>query len=390
MKTKFYLLLIFFSFSLNAQNLYKFSNDIDKEINDDKSGNDSFKYQMGATNYSISNYYLKALETWDKLGNEEKKISKEDSIKFAKYKMQNAKDYILEKSKNEKIVILNEAHHKASQRTFATSLLKGLYENGYRYIGIEALFDESINNRKFPTIKSGFYTSEPQFANFIKTALDLGFILFSYEAEQGKNGKEREIGQAENIYKFMQSNINGKYFIYCGYQHAYEGIHENWEKTMAGRLTDLTKINPFTIDQTQFSETGNPIHNKPLTRILNMKNPVVIFDEKNNVFNGNNKELYTDVIVINPITKYIKGRPNWMLNENRKLYKIPKSKISSYPSLVLAYRKGEYEKEGVPADIIELKKETDFGFLILDRGNYQIVVKDKDYKISDKFEKKIK
>ncbi|MCJ7932797.1 MAG: hypothetical protein MUW56_03995 [Chryseobacterium sp.] len=112
-------------------------------------------------------------------------------MKFVKHKVENAKDYILNKSKKEEILILNEAHHYASHRTFATSLLKGLYENGYRYLGLEALGDDSINIRKFPTIHSGFYTSEPQFGNFIKTALDLGFILFKYEAESGKKWKRK-------------------------------------------------------------------------------------------------------------------------------------------------------------------------------------------------------
>lgn len=375
---------------LNAQIPYKFSNQIEKEIANDESGNDSFKYQIGAMNFSISNYYLKGLETWDKLGRKANHISKQDSLRFLNYAVKNAKDYILDKSRNEQIIILNEAHHNASHRTFATSLLKGLYDNGYRYLGIEALDDDSINIRKFPTTKSGFYTSEPQFGNFIKTALDLGFILFKYEAQDGKNGKEREIEQAENIYKFMQKNRNGKFFIYCGFEHAYEGKHQSWEKTMAGRLTDLTHINPFTIDQTQFSEKSVPNLSESLIRIVDKDYPAIILDKNNIVFNGDKKDIYTDIKIINPITKYLRGRPNWMLLENRKYYKVPKSKIKFYPSLVFAYRKGEFLKEGVPTDIIELKNQKDSRFLILDKGNYEIIVKDKNYKVTSEFETSIK
>lgn len=389
-KTAFFLFLLLFSKYLVAQEQYKFSNEIEEGINNDKSGNDSYKYQMGAMNYSISNYYLKGLETWDKLGRRVNKLSKEDSLKFTKLKVEDAKDYILNRSKNEELIILNEAHHYSSHRTFATSLLKGLYENGYRYLGIETLDDDSINIRKFPTTDSGFYSSEPQFGNFIKIALDLGFTLFKYESMPGKTGKEREIEQAENIFNFMQKNNEGKYLIYCGYEHAYEGKHQSWDKTMAGRLSNLTKINPFTIDQTQFSEKSSPELSESVIRIVNKNYPVVLIDDRKIAFNGNKKELFTDIKVINPITKYIKGRPNWMLNKNRKYYQVPKSKIENYPCLILAYRKGELERNGVPADVIELKSIKDTRYLVLDIGKYDIILKNKLYKITSRFEKTIK
>ncbi|PZQ87953.1 MAG: hypothetical protein DI548_05320, partial [Flavobacterium johnsoniae] len=71
-------------------------------------------------------------------------------------------------------------------------------------------------------------------------------------------------------------------------------------------------------------------------------------------------------------------------------YTVPKSKITEYPVLVLAYRKNEYEKNGVPADIIEiLNKETKTN-LILDKGIYKIIIKDKNYKIIHEFDAKIK
>lgn len=369
MKTTFFLFFIFFSLYLKAQSPYKFSNDIEEEINNDKSKDNSYRYQIGAMKYSISNYYFKGLQTWAKVDETEEKTDDNFSLNFTKNKTTSAKNFIVNEAKKNKILILNEAHHYANHRTFATSLLQELYKNGYRYLGIEALGDDSINFRKFPTTKSGFYTSEPQFGNFIKTALDLGFVLFNYESKSGKNGKEREIEQADNIHKFMQKNKKGKYFIYCGYEHAFEGKHQYWEKAMAGRLADLTKINPLTIDQTQFSEKSDSELNNPLLRIIEGNSPIVLLEENIMPFNVNQKEPFTDLKVVHPTTTYIKGRPNWMLNENRKFYEVPKSKITSFPSLIFAYRKGEYENKGVPADILELKDIQDSRYLILDRGS---------------------
>ncbi|MCJ7932795.1 MAG: hypothetical protein MUW56_03985 [Chryseobacterium sp.] len=107
------------------------------------------------------------------------------------------------------------------------------------------------------------------------------------------------------------------------------------------------------------------------------------------VFTGIQKEPFTDIKIIHPITAYIKARPNWMLNKTRQFYEIPKSKIKNYPSLIFAYRKGEFENKGVPADIIELQSVKDSSYLILDKGNYDIVVKDRAYNITNKFEETI-
>jgi len=79
-----------------------------------------------------------------------------------------------------------------------------------------------------------------------------------------------------------------------------------------------------------------------------------------------------------------------MLKETRKFYKIPVSKVSTYPVMVFAYRKGEFEQKGIPADIIEINTSKDNRFLILDKGNYDIVIKDKEYKVINRFEKRIK
>ncbi|WP_137905763.1 hypothetical protein [Chryseobacterium sp. 2VB] len=388
MKLLYSLTLLLLSMAgYSQENPYLLTDDIKKKVAD-STQSQSWRSQMAATFYSISGQYKSALESWDMTFGRVKKLSTADSLKFTKLVPVNAKDYILERSVSEQIIIINEAHHNASHRTFASSLLQGLYDKGYRYLGLETLAGDSVNTTKFAALNSGYYSKEPEFGNFIYNALKIGFKLFPYEAEG--NNKEREIGEAKNIFDFMQKNKEGKYLIYCGYQHAYEGVHKSWEKTMAGRLSDLTGINPFTIDQTQFSEKSNLKYNEPLLRLINNTIPVVLKGENKGIYNGEDKELYTDIKIIHPVTKYINGRPHWMLSKNRKFYKIPSSKISNYPAQVLAYRKGEFEKEGVPADIIELNTSQDSRFLILDKGNYDIVVKDKAYTIINKFEKTIR
>nr|WP_315175792.1 hypothetical protein [uncultured Flavobacterium sp.] len=387
------IILLFFAIKISAQTkkeTYQFSKDIETKIEKDTL---SWKYQLGATDFSISEYYKKALETWDKNGSGIRKITKEDSLYFNSFKKQDAKEYIINRSKSEKIIIINEAHHNIRHRVFTTSILQGLYDNGYRFLGLEALSDTLINKRKFPILESGYYTKEPQMANLLEAAIKIGFTLFEYEPNDKSNGKEREIGQAENIAKLIKENPNSKFLIHCGWDHVIEGTpgNKNWEKAMAGRLKEKTNIDPFTIDQVAYSEKGDIKYISPYNLIANSKKSIIMVNESGKTFNGSETNDQTDCRIIHPLTKYINNRPDWLsLNGKRKTYSISKSKISEYPILVFAYRKDEYEQNGIPTDLIEIINEQDKTNLILEKGIYKIIIKNKEYKIINEFDTKIK
>jgi hypothetical protein len=387
-----FIFILLFTVKITAQinkETYQFSKDIENKINKDTL---SWKYQMGATDYSISEYYLQALKTWDKNGSGIRTITKEDSLYFNSFKKIDAKEYIINRSKNEKVIIINEAHHNSRHRVFTTSLLQGLYDNGYRFFGLEALSDSIINKRKFPILESGYYTKEPQMANLIQDAIKIGFTLFEYEISDGSNGKQREIGQAKNIAKLIKENPNSKFLIHCGWDHVIEGTpgNKSWEKAMAGRLKEYTNLDPFTIDQVAYSEKGDIKFINPYVKIVNSDKPIIMANESGKAFNGSATNDQTDCKIIHPLTEYINERPNWLfLNGERKEYTIPKSKISEYPILALAYRKNEFEQNGIPADLIEILNNESKTNLIIEKGTYKIILKDKNYKIINEFDAKI-
>ncbi|RRJ91987.1 hypothetical protein EG240_04170 [Paenimyroides tangerinum] len=363
---------------------YKLSKDI---IAEKDSNQNAFALQIAATNFAFQGDYRQALKTWNEQRPNQKeiKLTEFDSLFLAKSKVISAKEYILEKSKEEEIIILNELHHNSSHRKFARSLLKGLYDNGYRYLGLEALDDNQINDRKFATIESGYYTSEPEFGNFIKEALDLGFTLFGYEASETDNWdtdkwKNREIAQAQNIYKFMQNHTDGKYFIYCGAGHAFEGDNNGRGKSMAGVLSDLTKINPLTIDQNRYSDKGENRYNQPLTKLVQSNVPSILINSEETIFRSNSTSYETDISIIQPIINFEKIDSSW-LNDNVQIeVEIPTEKTINYPALLLIYRKGELKMNGIPTKIIELAnnqkkifvKKGNYDYLIIDSKNNKI------------------
>lgn len=377
--------VVLVAFAQSEYKIYQFSAHLETELERDTL---PWKYQTGAVNYSFIGNYINSLAVWDLAMNARTyKPTAADSAIMNNYTPQSAKDYIINRSKDEQLIIINEAHHNPRHRTFTRSLLEGLYKNGYRYLGLEALADTAVNKRNYATQESGYYTSEPEFGNLIYEARKLGFIIFGYEASDGKNGKEREIEQAKNIQQFMQTNTNGKYLIHCGYDHAFEKEVQSWEKAMAGRLFEYTGINPFTIDQVKFTERSKPEFGHWFTYATKDQNTFVLVNQNKEVFNGYRDPKQTDITVIHPVTHYVNERPGW-LAAGRIAYRLPKKKFKTYsfPIQVLAFRINEYENNGVPADIVELKAGQTNVPLYLPEGKYKILIRNSNYEVLDLFD----
>jgi hypothetical protein len=364
---------------------YKFTADIQREIEGDTM---PWKYQTGAVHYSFAGDYPSVLSTWEKAFPGRKLTATlADTMLMRNSVPVNARNYILRRADNEKIIIINEAHHISRHRTFTSSLLEDLYKKGYRYLGLEALFDTLINERNFAVLESGYYTQEPEFGNLIHHARKLGFTIFGYEASPDKSGKEREIGQALNIKEFMDQHSDGKYLIHCGYDHVYEKEVKQWEKAMAGRLKEYTGIDPFTIDQVKYQEKGNADENPYFLRVTEEKEPFILMYEDSVMFNGHPPRQQTDVMVIHPPTRYIQGRPDWLAGNRKSVFLTGwKWRKQQYPILVLAYRDEEYQKKGIPADVIEIQHKKDKKPLFLWPGNYLIIVRDKNYQVESAFD----
>ncbi len=380
-------LLIAFSCQVMAQSNspYLFKQDILDRIAKDET---SWKYQTGATDLSFIGAYAEVMQYWDKNGSRKPILSPADSLWLKESKQVSAREYILAEAKKAPILIINEAHHVAAHRTFTRSLLKDLYQKGYRYLGMEALYQDNFQDRPFAVAETGHYTQEPEMALLVSEALKIGFTLFNYEATGNVNGKEREIAQAQNIQQFIATNKKGKVLIHCGYAHAYEIEHSNWGKAMAGRLKDNLGLDPLTIDQTRFLERSNPEHTHPFMQSNRLGEAMVL------LANGGKGPVYaapgnpTDLVVIHSLTQFIDGKADWFIRGKQK-YSLPKAKTQAAAALVLAYRAGEFDAQGVPADLMEVKPDEVSPALYLLPGNYEIIIKNRNYEIVDRFKVKI-
>jgi hypothetical protein len=240
----------------------------------------------------------------------------------------------------------------------------------------DAKYDKRLNKNKFPTLLCGYYTDEPQFGNLVREALRIGFELFSYEdTVAGRGGTDREIEQAKNIKLFMDKHPNGKFLIHCGYGHLVEADSvKNHGKMMGGWLKKITGIDLFTVNQVHFTERHTPKFENPFFKMMDESIPSVFVDKEGHIFNGIKGQNYVDVKMYHPRTKYINGRTDWLIIEDRQWVKFSAKDIKiDFPCLALAYYSEEPDF-AVPCDIMVLNDKKEQKAFALKKGNYRVKV----------------
>lgn len=305
-------------------------------------------------------------------------VTAEDRSYFAQFEAREAVAALLKRTVEEKVVIINEAHHKPRHRLLTRSLLQGLYDQGYRYFGLETLSfcttdatwfcDTLLNERGYPlnAYASGTYVTEPQMAMLIREAISIGFQLFPYE----DTSQDRDRMQAQHIADFMAEHPNGKVLIHCGWYHLLEAENEG-RKWMAEYLREMTGINPFTIYQDILIERYCSPESPFFNMVGTYDQPTVFVNAGGDFYNGHAGFNKFDVLVYHPRTRYVFNRPDWLVHyPGNRIYR-PERPGIAYPVLVKAFRSTESD-EATPIDIIELEYEADQTVMVLPAGNYRL------------------
>ncbi|PXV65491.1 hypothetical protein CLV62_10783 [Dysgonomonas alginatilytica] len=154
-------------------------------------------------------------------------------------------DEIAKRSKDHQVIMINEIHWFSRERYFTNYLLNSFYNNGFRYLAMEAIGEDgdSLTMRGYPIASTGIYTVDPRMANTIRDAIEMGFTLVNYDYY----GKEREYKQAENIYnKTLKLDTEAKVLVHAG------GDHTNkcsGSKKMGYFFQEISGVEPFVIKQ---------------------------------------------------------------------------------------------------------------------------------------------
>ena len=335
--------------------------------------------QFSSTYFSFANEHAKALKIAD-IGDSASEVN-DQPIDLDNFQPKTALDAILTMANSQQIIMVNEAHHIAQHRALTFDLLEGLWERGYRYLALEDLsgsygipFAGPLKNN------SGYYTEEPMFAYVIHHALNIGFKLIPYDSG-GTDITTRELVAAQNIKStIFDKDPDAKVLIHVGYSHIDEIDETGW---LAKKLNDLLGIDPFTVDQVEFSENSKPkFENQDYERVLSRfssEEPMALVSKTGDFYSSQPKKW--DLTVISPRTSYVANKPSWMI-KYRQIHALDSSVCDgNFPCMVEVFDDALVSEHGsselVPFDKTVLFSESDKKVVLVGKGKYVMIVTDK-------------
>lgn len=240
--------------------------------------------------------------------------------------------YVAEQAANHRFVMVNERHHVSTDRLLTLALLRPLYEQGFRYLAVEALasWGTEVGVRGYPVGEDGsFYIDDPVFGELLREAVALGYQIVSYELreeqDRPKDGmtdqQVRDYWQAHNLIAgTLERDPNAKVLVHCGYSHLWEVVTPLWTP-MAHYFREATDLDPLTVDQVLFAERGVPEAEHPWradaeSRGLVTDQPVVLVNGEGALVRVEPERV--DIRVLNPRTEYVNGRPAWLAMDGRR------------------------------------------------------------------------
>lgn len=270
---------------------------------------------------------------------------------------------IVDEAKNRRIVILNEAHHVPMHRAFAMRLARELRKIGYSYLACETFEDDDPMSRGFVEQRTGYYSNEGVFAEFLRDAARSGWKFVSYEPfTENQTRLGREIGQAENLVnKVLKRDPNAKVFVYVGYSHALKApaaVNTTDFAWMAAQLKRLSGIEPLSIDQaTMYAHSAmaaeHPFYRKALARFQSTQ-PFVMRNGSGGYEVFGKYRAGMDMPVFHPPygTAHF-GRADWLWSlAERRAVPVPQALMpQSGRRLLLAFHEDD-EEEAVPIDAV--------------------------------------
>ena len=298
-----------------------------------------------------------------------------DSEELAAYDGATTEDAIraiVERARDRRVVIVNEAHDSPRDRAFILELAEALKPLGFTHYAAETFTNqtpemaaaamEQLTRDGYPVHATGYYTNEPMFGYLVRRVMALGYRPVAYEAayrpeqdalSRGEQIALREQAQAENLAGALAAaGPEAKFLIHVGYGHAAERPPPGESEWMAARLARLTGLDPLTIDQTEISEVAP----RPLDRALHAglaprvgEGPAIFRKDGAPLATGRLGSA-TDLQVVHPLVTSVDGRPDWLRHTGRIAVAIPAELLpAAGRRLVQAFVVGEAD-DAVPLD----------------------------------------
>lgn len=283
--------------------------------------------------------------------------------------------YILNHFENNDIIMFNEAHDRVQTRAFVLSMLSQLKKAGAKFLAMETLNEKG--NLLNLDASTGYYTAEPVSGQIFREALRLGYRIVAYEDTSltPHTSNERDSIQAQNLYKRIKKNGGiEKTIVLAGYGHIDEVTLDSTYKTMAIYFKELSNIDPITVNQC------NCIEENYLGIKVNLPNSdtCVALDKRSLSNLPFFEDFVHDITICHPTTKYVHGRPEWLITSDKKQFISLSIETDKKPVLIQAYLENEVKENGdldfkIPFDQTFTLENGDAWFA-LERGQQYLIV----------------
>jgi hypothetical protein len=285
----------------------------------------------------------------------------------------NAIHAIVEQARSKRVVLINEAHHVPMHRAFTQKLATELRKIGYSYFAAEAFQADPkgeviLTAANKTSVLTGFYTSDPVFAEFVNAALVEGWKLVPYDAKSSpafgsdpmESIKQRELKQAQNLVdRIFAKDPNAKVLIHVGYAHLHKlrpGDTRS-QALMGEYLHRLTGLEMLHVDQTSFYSHPDRTAEGPLYAGLvekfPSKEPFVLRSPDGSFPVLMGMQGMVDMQVIFPNYAKRNGRPEWLQTLAGRIPRdIPQDLLPKQGKrLIKAFCLGD-SPDTVPADMV--------------------------------------
>ena len=149
-------------------------------------------------------------------------------------------------AESHRVVMIMEDHFVSKHREMIGATLPIFREAGFTHYAAEGIGETSslLASRGYPAVTSGFYTSDPQFGNLLRRALDLRYTVTGYDFRPFSH-EARENYAAKQLAKLIQADPKTKLLVHAGFAHVFKYETDMgrrwlasifWERTESNRL----------------------------------------------------------------------------------------------------------------------------------------------------------
>lgn len=276
----------------------------------------------------------------------------------------------------QRIVMIMERHCVSKHREMIGTTLPTFRAAGFTHYAAEAMGESgaSLRSRGYPVVRTGYYTSDPQFGNTLRRALDLDFEVVGYDFRPFSH-EEREEYSASVLAKLFTDNPQARLIVHAGPAHVFKYETDLGQRWLASRLWEKTGIEPFTIWQWSALRDGHEyrVVADALDKLGDFDEPVLLMPPPSTDCGLRNVPR-VDAILVHPPDRSVApaGRTVLFPSEMQRIRGKWLSK--QWPVVIAAYKTGE-SIHAIPLDQVMLRPgEQDFVLWLPASTKYELVV----------------